>query len=53
MKRAKKDVDEVFDALEHLSKDNEVIITYPNFDPGFQYIINKIINIKKYARISK
>ena len=29
----KKDVDEVFDALEHLSKDNQVIITYPNFDP--------------------
>ncbi len=43
----RKDVDEVFEALKYLSKDNQVIITYPNFDPGFQYIINKIINIKK------
>jgi len=43
----RKDVDEVFKALEYLSKDNQVIITYPNFDPGYQYIINKIINIKK------
>jgi UDP-hydrolysing UDP-N-acetyl-D-glucosamine 2-epimerase len=43
----RKDVDEVFEALKYLSKDNQVIITYPNFDPGFQYIINKIISIKK------
>ena len=43
----RKDVDEVFEALKYLSKDNQVIITYPNFDPGYQYIINKIINIKK------
>ncbi len=43
----RKDVDEVFKALEYLSKDNQVIITYPNFDPGYKYIINKIINIKK------
>ena len=43
----RKDVDEVFKALEYLSKDNQVIITYPNFDPGHQYIINKILNIKK------
>ena len=43
----RKDVDEVFKSLEYLSKDNQVIITYPNFDPGHQYIINKIINIKK------
>jgi len=43
----RKDVDEVFKSLEYLSKDNQVIITYPNFDPGHQYIINKIVNIKK------
>ena len=43
----RKDVDEVFKALEYLSKDNQVIITYPNFDPGHEYIINKILNIKK------
>ena len=48
--RAEKDVDEVFDALEHLSKDNQVIITYPNFDPGYQYIINKIIKLKKKVK---
>ena len=43
----RKDVDEVFKALEYLSKDNQVIITYPNFDPGHQYIIDKITDIKK------
>ena len=43
----RKDVDEVFEALKYLSKDNQIIITYPNFDPGYQYIINKIIDIKK------
>jgi UDP-hydrolysing UDP-N-acetyl-D-glucosamine 2-epimerase len=43
----RKDVDEVFKSLEYLSKNNQIIITYPNFDPGHQYIINKIINIKK------
>jgi UDP-hydrolysing UDP-N-acetyl-D-glucosamine 2-epimerase len=43
----RKDVDEVFKALEYLSKNNQIIITYPNFDPGYQYIINKILNIKK------
>ena len=46
----RKDVDQIFEALKYLSKDNEVIITYPNFDPGFQYIINKIINIKKICK---
>ena len=45
-----KDVDEVFEALEHLSKDNQVIITYPNFDPGYQYIIDKIMKLKKKIR---
>ncbi|EDZ60576.1 UDP-N-acetylglucosamine 2-epimerase [Candidatus Pelagibacter sp. HTCC7211] len=49
-KDQRKDVDEVFKALEHLSKDNQVIITYPNFDPGYQYIINKIIKLKKKVK---
>jgi len=43
----RKDVDEVFKALRYLSKDNQIIITYPNFDPGYQYIIDNIINLKK------
>jgi UDP-hydrolysing UDP-N-acetyl-D-glucosamine 2-epimerase len=43
----RKDVDEVFQSLEYLSKNNQIIITYPNFDPGYQYIVNKIINLKK------
>jgi UDP-N-acetylglucosamine 2-epimerase len=30
-----------------LLKNNQIIITYPNFDPGYQYIINRITNIKK------
>jgi len=42
----RKDVDEVFNALEYLTKDHQIIITYPNFDPGYQYIINKIIRLK-------
>ncbi len=29
----RKDVDEVFKTLEYLSKNNQIIITYPNFDP--------------------
>ena len=37
----------MFEALEYLSKDNQIIITYPNFDPGYQYIIDKIKNLKK------
>ena len=43
----RKDVDEIFKSLEYLSKYNQIIITYPNFDPGYKYIVNKIINIKK------
>ncbi len=42
----RRDVDEVFKALEYLSKSHQIIITYPNFDPGYQYILNKIIDIK-------
>ena len=29
--------------IEYLSKDNQIIITYPNFDPGYQYINSKLI----------
>lgn len=43
----RKDVDEVFKALRYLSKNNQIIITYPNFDPGYQYIIDNIVNLKK------
>lgn len=43
----RRDVDQVFGALEVLSRNYQIIITYPNFDPGYQYIINKIIKIKK------
>ena len=43
----RKDVDEVFKSLEYLSKNNQIIVTYPNFDPGHQYIINKIKSIKR------
>ena len=43
----RREVDEVFRALEYFSRQNQIIITYPNFDPGYQYIINKIKNIKK------
>ena len=43
----RKDVDEVFKALEFLIKKYEILITYPNFDPGYQYIINKIVKLKK------
>ena len=46
-KKNKKDVDEIFKALEYLSKYNQIIITYPNFDPGYQYIVTKINTIKK------
>jgi len=46
----RKDVDEVFEALKTLSKNNQIIITYPNFDPGYQYIIDKIVNFEKKNR---
>lgn len=49
--KQKKDVDEIFKALEHLSKYNQIIITYPNFDPGYKYIVNKIHNIKKKIKV--
>lgn len=49
--KQKKDVDEIFKALEYLSKYNQIIITYPNFDPGYKYIVNKIHNIKKKIKV--
>jgi UDP-hydrolysing UDP-N-acetyl-D-glucosamine 2-epimerase len=49
--KQKKDVDEIFKALEYLSKYNQIIITYPNFDPGHKYIVNKINNIKKKIKL--
>ena len=49
----RKDVDEVFKSLEYLSKESQIIITYPNFDPGHQYIIDKIIKIKEKFNILK
>lgn len=43
----KKDVDEVFKSLKILSRKYQIIVTYPNFDPGYKYIITKINNLKK------
>ncbi len=43
----KKDIDEIFKSLKYLLKKNQLIITYPNFDPGYKYIIKKIKEIKK------
>ena len=31
-------------------QDNQIIITYPNFDPGYQYH-NNIVNLKKEGEI--
>jgi UDP-hydrolysing UDP-N-acetyl-D-glucosamine 2-epimerase len=43
----KKEVDEIFKSLMYLIKKNQLIISYPNFDPGYKYIIKKINEIKK------
>ncbi len=42
-----KNVDEIFKSLKILSDDYHIIITYPNFDPGYKYIISKINQLKK------
>ena len=43
-----KELNETFLSLEKLTKLNyQIIITYPNFDPGFKKIISKIKDIKK------
>ena len=52
-KKIKKDINEVFKALEYLSKKNQIIVTYPNFDPGYKYIIKKISEIKKKNKTIK
>ena len=44
----KKEIRESFLVLKNLYKKNyQIIITYPNFDPGYKYIIKKIISFKK------
>ena len=40
----KKEIYEIFNSLEDLSKNYQIIITYPNFDPGYKIIIDKIMN---------
>ncbi len=45
--RQNKDVDEIFNSLRVLSKNYQIIITYPNFDPGYEYIIYKINSLRK------
>ena len=49
--KQKKDVNEIFDSLEHLSKNYQIIITYPNFDPGYKYIIYKIDKLNKIKTV--
>ena len=47
-KQASKEVKESFSALERLYKNNfQIIITYPNFDPGYRDIVSKIKIFKK------
>ena len=43
-----RELDESFKSLKILNKlGYQIILTYPNFDPGFQKIINKITSLKK------
>lgn len=47
-KQALKEIKESFLALERLYKNNfQIIITYPNFDPGYKDIVSKIKIFKK------
>lgn len=47
-KNFKFEINEVFQALEKLYLSGcQILITYPNFDPGYKQIIDKIILIKK------
>lgn len=49
-----KEINESFKALEKLYKlKYQILITYPNFDPGHQAIINKIIRFKKKYKETK
>jgi|LakMenEpi03Aug12_release.lakeMendotaPanAssembly.Ray.scaffolds.fasta_scaffold179848_2 UDP-hydrolysing UDP-N-acetyl-D-glucosamine 2-epimerase len=49
-----KEINETFKALEKLYKlKYQILITYPNFDPGYEAIINKIIRFKKKYKETK
>ena len=49
-----KEINESFKALEKLYKlKYQILITYPNFDPGYEAIINKIIRFKKKYKGTK
>lgn len=49
-----KEINENFKALEELYKLNyQILITFPNFDPGYQAIINKIVEFKKKNKETK
>jgi UDP-hydrolysing UDP-N-acetyl-D-glucosamine 2-epimerase len=49
-----KEINENFKALEKLYKlKYQILITYPNFDPGYKDIINKIIRFKKKYKETK
>jgi len=50
----KKEINESFKALEKLYKLKfQILITYPNFDPGYQAIIDKITEFKKKYKETK
>ncbi len=51
----KKDYEILFKVLKNLSKKNKIIITYPNFDPGYKEIIElyKKLNLNKNIFIKK
>ena len=49
-----KEINESFKALEKLYKlKYQILITYPNFDPGYQAIINKIVKFQKKYKETK
>ena len=49
-----KEINESFKALEKLYKlKYQILITYPNFDPGYQAIINKITEFQKKYKETK
>jgi UDP-hydrolysing UDP-N-acetyl-D-glucosamine 2-epimerase len=53
-KKFQKEINESFKALEKLYQlKYQILITYPNFDPGYQAIINKIIRFKKKYKETK
>lgn len=51
-KNFKKNIDIFFNFMKKISDSNHnLIITYPNMDPGFNYIIKKIIKLKKKKNV--